>query len=300
MVHIPVIQKHRTLGDVVGAKNQVYQSGLSGTGLSHQADILPRFNGKGHMLQGIEFSVGVAEGKVTEFNLSLYLLQLLHVLPVGNVHRCIQQLADPGKRGLAPGGHVDKLRHGHNGPDDGGKVADKLHQLSGVEYAVVHKIAAVAQNHADDALHEQANQDSQQHGNPGVVDVGPLIFLVQAPKGHQLPGLHDKGLNDGNAGKALLGKVREPRKALLAVVPLLLHGAAHDAGHGEQQSHGDQAQHRQPHIHPQHLHRGEGAQKGRVKQLQKAPAEAVLHSLDVIGEQTHQVAHLVHLVILPA
>ena len=42
--------------------------------------------------------------------------------------------------------------------NDGRKVANELHQLSGVELALVHQIAAVAQDHAHDAFHEQGGQ----------------------------------------------------------------------------------------------------------------------------------------------
>ena len=53
-------------------------------------------------------------------------------------------------------------------------------------------------------------------------------------------------------------------------------------------------------IHAPHLGNGQGTQNDGVKELHEAPAVALLNGVQVVGEQTHQIAHLVHLVVLPA
>lgn len=53
-------------------------------------------------------------------------------------------------------------------------------------------------------------------------------------------------------------------------------------------------------IHLQHTVDGQAPQEGSVKELKKAPAEALLNGVQVIGEQAHEVSHLIHLVVVLA
>ena len=53
-------------------------------------------------------------------------------------------------------------------------------------------------------------------------------------------------------------------------------------------------------VHLPHLRHGHGAQNQGIKELHKAPAVALLNGIQVIGEQAHEVAHLVLLVVFPA
>ena len=45
------------------------------------------------------------------------------------------------------------------------------------------------------------------NGGFGEIDVGVLVFPVELLEGHQLLGLLDEGLDDGDAGEALLGEI---------------------------------------------------------------------------------------------
>ena len=164
----------------------------------------------------------------------------------------------------------------------------------------MHEIAAVAQDDAHDALHKGAHHDPHEHGDFGVVDVGGLIFVVQLFEGHQLLGLLHKGLDHRDAGEALLREIRKLREALLPVVPLFRHHLAHNGGAAEEQGHGNQRQSSEQMVHPPHFHNGEGAQNQRIKKLHEAPAEALLDGVQIVGEQAHEITHLIHLVVFPA
>ena len=252
------------------------------------------------MLQRGDVPVGVGKAQVAEFDLAPGVRQLLNAGAVKNIFGRVQQLTDPLQGCLAPGGHVDQIGHSHNGPDHGVEIADELHKLTGVELTLVDQIAAVAQNHADDALHEGGHQNPHQYGGFCKSDVGILAVPVQLFKGHQLLDLLHKGLDDGNSGKALLSEVGQIGEALLPVVPLPGHVLAHHRGAGEQQPHGDQGQDGEQVIHAPHSGNGQRTQNDGVKELHEAPAVALLNSVQIVGEQAHQIAHLVHLIILPA
>ena len=299
-VHVHIVDEHGAVGHVVGSQKQVHQRGLAGTGLAHQAHVFAGLDGKGHIFQSIEVAVGIAEAQVLEGDLALHVLQFAHAGLVHHVTLGIQLLADTGQGCLATGGHVDELRHSHDGPDDGGEIADEFHQLAGVEPALVNQIAAVTQNDADDALHEEHDHDAHQHRGVGELQIGLLIVLVQLPEGHQFLGFLHEGLDDRNTGEALLREIRKLGKCLLTDVPLLgqviaqHHRACHQAGHG------DQGQHGQGTVHLPHFHNGQQAQQKGIEEHHNAPAEAFLNGVQIVGEQTHQVAHFIHLVILPA
>ena len=104
--------------------------------------------------------------------------QFVHIDPVGHVDGGVQQLGDAVEGRLAAGGLFDQHRDGHDGPDDGLKVADVLHQLACVELPAVDQPAAVAQNDADDRLNKQRDQYFQQGGNFGIGDVDLLVLAV--------------------------------------------------------------------------------------------------------------------------
>ena len=236
-------------------------------------------DGKGHMLQRGDIPVGVGKAQVTELDLALGVRQLPDAGSVEDVFGCVQQLADPLQGCLAPGGHIDQIGHRHNGPNHGIEVADELHELTGVELTLIHQIAAVSQDHADDALHEGCHQNPHQHGGFGESNIGVLAVPVQLFKGHQLLGFLHKGLDDGNAGKAFLSEVRQIGEALLPVIPFSGHVFAHHCGAGEQQPHGNQGQDGEQVIHAPHLGNGQRTQNDGVKKLHEAPAVALLDSV---------------------
>ena len=159
--------------------------------------------------------------------------QFVHIDPVGHVDGSIQQLGDAVEGRLAAGGLFDQHRDGHDGPDDGLKVADVLHKLTCVELPAPDEPAAVAQNHADDRLDEQRDQHLEQCCNLGVGDVDLLVLLVEPAEGNQLLELFHKRLDDRNAGKVLLRKVGQVGERLLALLPPPGHDLAHDGAEYE-------------------------------------------------------------------
>ena len=53
-------------------------------------------------------------------------------------------------------------------------------------------------------------------------------------------------------------------------------------------------------VHPPHVVDGQHRHEGGVHHHHDAPAHALLNGVQIVGEQTHEIAHLVDLVILPA
>ena len=207
VIHVLAVDKQRAVGHVIGAEDKVNESSLARASLAHKAHVLSGLYLEADVLQRVVLTVGIAEGKVPKLNATLDTLYGLCPGPVHHGRGRVQKLADPVHAGLAPGGHVDKLAHGHDGPYHRVKVADKLHQLPGVEYAGINQISAVTQNNADHALNKEGDENPKEHGYFGVVDVGHLVFLIEVLEGQELLGLLHEGLNDGYAGKALLREV---------------------------------------------------------------------------------------------
>ena len=250
-------------------------------------------------MQGVHVSVGVLEIEISELDVARHIGHWLHIGGIHHVHLGIQQLADTLEGGSATGGHVDQIRNRHNGPDDGVKVADELHQLTGIEAAGIHQVTAVAQNHAHDAFHEAHDHDTEQNGCPGKFDVCFFVFLVELAEVPQLLGFLNESLHHSDAGVAFLGEVGKVGEGLLAGLPLFAHVVAHQNGACQQKAHGDQTERRQRRIHGEHFVDGQAAQEGSVEAFHNAPAVALLEVIHIVGEQTHQIAHLVHLVVLP-
>ena len=164
----------------------------------------------------------------------------------------------------------------------------------------MHQITAIAKDDADDGFHKQRHHNAQQHGGTGKVDVGFFVFTVELLERQQLLGFLHKGLDYGDAGKALLRKIRQFRECLLTNLPLLHHAAADDGGGSHEEQHGNHGQACQQRIHPEHFDDGQNAQKQRVAKHHNAPAKALLHRFQIVGKQAHEVADLVDLIILAA
>ena len=299
-VDIPAIDKNRAVGDVVGPQEQVHQGGLACAGLAHQTDVLARMDRKGHILQGVVVGVGIAEGQAAEFDVTAHIGQGLHILPVLDGDFRIQQLADADQGCLAAGDHVDELRHRHDGPHHGGEVAQELDEHASVEGLVINQPAAVAQDDADDGFHKKGNQHTHQHRRTGKVDIGVFIFHIQLLEGHQFLGFLDESLDDRNAGEALLGEVRQPGECFLTGVPLFRQVLAQQGGSRHQGAHGDQGQDGQEVVHPPHVGDGQHRHEDRIEEHHGAPGHTLLNGVQIVGEEAHEVAHLVDLVILPA
>ena len=179
---------------------------------------------------------------MAELNAAVRVVQVGDAVAVRHVDGRIQKLGNAVQRCLAAGGLFDQHRDGHDGPDDGLKVADVLHKLTCVELPAPDEPAAVAQNHADDRLDEQRDQHLEQCCNLGIGDVDLLVLLVEAAEGNQLLELLHKRLDDRNAGKVLLRKVGQVGERLLALLPPSGHDLAHDGAEYEHDRRRDQRQ----------------------------------------------------------
>ena len=297
-VDVLAVHKQGAVRHIVGAEQQIDQSRLARAGLAHDADALAGLDGKGDVLEHIVLAVRVAEGQITEFNAALDVFKVGHARAVGHVDGRIQQLADPVEGGLAAGGLFDQHGDSHDGPDNGLKIADVLHQLAGIEPPLIDQIAAVAEDDADDRLDKEGHQNLQQGGDLGIGHIDLFVLLVQLPEGYQLLQFLDKGLDDRNAGEVLLREIRQVGKRLLPFFPAFGHHLAHDGADGEHHRRRDQGQQGQGVIHPPHIIKGEQTQRQRVEEHQHAVAEALLNGVEVVGVQAHQVADLVHLIVL--
>ena len=259
----------------------------------------PRVDLEGYVYQGIVGAAGVAEGEVPHFNIARQRrVGLLDGGLVRHVHGGVQKLPDTGQGSLTAGSHLDELGDRHDGPDDGGEVADELNELACVELAVVDQVAAVAQNHADDRLHEEGDHDVEQGGDLGELHVDLFVLLVQLAEGHELDRLLDEGLDDGDARKVLLGEIRQGREGLLALVPFLLHVVTHDGADDQEEGHGDEGEEGEGQIHAEHLEEGHNTEEEGVGHHEDARAEAILHRFQIIGEVGHEGTYLVDLVVL--
>ena len=133
-----------------------------------------------------------------------------------------------------------------------------------------------------------------------MIHVGFFVLFVQLPKCHQFLGLFDKSLNYRNAGKALLRKIGKLGKCLLPDVPLFHHLLSYHRCRRQQKCHGYQGQQRQQRIHLPHIHHRQHAQQQSVEKHHNAPAKTLLHGVQIVGKQTHQISNLVDLIVFPA
>lgn len=132
-VHILPVHKQGTVRHIVGAQQQVHQCGLARAGLAYDAYALAGLHGEGDIPQHIVFAVRIAEIQMPKLDAAARVGQVGHAVPVGYIDRRIEQLGDAVQRCFAAGCFFNQHRDRHDGPDDGLKVADILHQLPGVE-----------------------------------------------------------------------------------------------------------------------------------------------------------------------
>ena len=115
---------------------------------------------------------------MAELDAAAGIFQIGHAVTVGHIDGRVQQLGNAVQRCFAAGGLFNQHRNRHDGPDDGLKVADVLHQLARVELAPVDEPAAVTEDNADDRFNKQGDEDLQQCGNFCIGNVDFLVFLV--------------------------------------------------------------------------------------------------------------------------
>ena len=167
--------------------------------------MLPRLDGKGHVRECIHPCVGIAEGQVAKFDVARNgSRKRRNILSVGDRDLGVEKRGNALDGRATARGHIDQLGDGHNGPDDGGKIAAELDQLTGVEAIDINKIAAVAKNDAHDRLDEKGHENAKKHGAFRIIHVRVLVLCVELAEGEQLAPLLNEGLDDGDAREALL------------------------------------------------------------------------------------------------
>ena len=95
--------------------------------------------------------------------------------------------------------HLYQFADGHDRPDNGRKVADKLQQLPCVEYAPIYQISAVSQDNADNRTDEQGNGSIKPGRQAGIGYVDLLILLIQLSETAEFLGLLNKGFDNSDA-----------------------------------------------------------------------------------------------------
>ena len=255
-------------------------------------------NGKAYVFQGVVFAKVVTEGQVSEFNFSAYVRNCGSTLAVYHVLLGIKQLFNALERRLAAGGHVDQLGDRHNRPNDRGKVADKLHQLTYVQRSAPNEVAAVAENNANDRFNKQGNGDAEQGRELRILNVRLFVFTVQLFKCPKLFCFLNKCLNNGNTREAFLRKIRKRRERRLTGIPFHHHVFADDEGDDQHNDHGNEGKQGHQSVDLCHFENGKKPQEESICHHHTAPAKGFLHGVKVVGKEGHQVANLVDLIIV--
>ena len=240
----------------------------------------------------------MAEGEVAEFDFSLHVCNRGSAFAVEYVLFGMEQLVNTLKRCASARGHVNDFGDRHNRPNDRCKVTDELHQLSNVKRLVPNKVAAVAENNANNRLYKQGDRNAEQGREARVVHVGVLVFGVQLFKRPKLLCFLYKCLNDGNAGEAFLREIRKGRECCLALVPFFHHIFTNDERNEQHKDHGNEREQSQELVYLNHFENGEAAKEQSIGKHHSTPAECFLNGVKVVGEQGHQVANLVDLVVV--
>ena len=143
-VHILSVHKQRTIRHIIGTKQQIYYRSLTRTGFAYNTDTFTGSYLKADVLQYIIIAVRIAERQMPEFNTAFWIFKISYTIPVRHIYRRIHQLRNTIQGSLTTGSLFNQHRNRHDRPDDGFKVADVFHQLSGVEFSTKHQPAAVA------------------------------------------------------------------------------------------------------------------------------------------------------------
>ena len=143
-VHILTVHKQRSVRHIIGTKQQIYYRSLTRAGFAYNTDTLTGSYLKADVLQYIIIAVRIAERQMPEFNTAFWIFKIPYTIPVRHIYRCIHQLRNTIQRSLTAGSLFNQHRNRHDRPDDGFKVADVFHQLSGIELTAINQPAAVA------------------------------------------------------------------------------------------------------------------------------------------------------------
>ena len=209
VVYVLAVDKESSLGNVVGAKDKVNEGGLARARSSDDTDVLARVYLEGYVGEHLLVSVGIYEGKISEFNVALDLTCRDNALSVGDGRLRVKQSAYSLERRLTLSVHTDKLGDSHNGPDYSREVADELNEASRIKRAVPHEVAAVSEDNAGDRLDEESERDVKHHRELGVAYVDVLVLLAELLELKQLVSFLNERLDNGYSRKGLLREIRK-------------------------------------------------------------------------------------------
>ena len=143
-VHILSVHKQRSVRHIIGTKQQIYHRSLTCAGFAYNTDTFTGSYLEADILQYIVLSVRITERQMPKFNTAFWILKIPYAIPVRHIYRCIHQLRNTIQGSLPAGSLFNQHRNRHDRPDDGFKVTDVFHQLSGVEFSTKHQPAAIA------------------------------------------------------------------------------------------------------------------------------------------------------------
>ena len=143
-VNVMAVDKQSSVVYVIGAQNEVHDGGFAGARGTDNTNVFAGVNMKRHVTQRIVCGAWITEGQIFKGDIAFHSLKRSNTLFVANVGGGIQQFADAVERSLTARAHINEFRDCHNRPNDGGKIPDKLNELTCVEYVLIYKVATVA------------------------------------------------------------------------------------------------------------------------------------------------------------
>ena len=143
-VHILSVHKQRSVRHIIGTKQQIYYRSLTCAGFAYNTDTLTGSYLKADILQYIIIAVRITKCQMPKFNTAFWIFKIPYAIPVRHIYRRIHQLRNTIQGSLTAGSLFNQHRDRHDRPDDGFKVADVFHQLSGVKFSTKHQPAAIA------------------------------------------------------------------------------------------------------------------------------------------------------------
>ena len=138
----------------------------------------------------------------------------------------------------------------------------------------------------------------KQGGSLGKLHVGIFISAVELAESEQFNALFHKCFDNGNARKAFLREIGKCGKGILSCIPFFGHILADNGARKKQKRHRDQGKQSKKQVHSCHFDNGDAAKQRRIEEHHKAPTEALLHGIEVVGKQRHHIADFIFVVIM--
>ena len=190
----------------------------------------------------------VDKGQVGKGDIPPYLIRRLHILPVIYFRLLIEDFPDTAGGSGALGEHVDGVPAGQHGPDQHIDILVEGYKTAQGYFSHESQIAAI--DKCDEAA--QSDDDVKKRHDHGLQAYHVQVFIHGVPvcpgKGAHLGAFSYKGLDDADAGKAFLHKVRQIGNGLLAFPEPGVHDFAVVNFPGADEQHGDDCQKRKTDI----------------------------------------------------